>query len=873
MGRSKNVDHIELSRWVSSARLRFPSAGAWLVGHEPNVQPEQDFDDARLRVLIVRLTSYYTVSSSMSHSLLGQISVSVPGVYVDYCFMPPPEEASAFLREGIPPLFGTTSKRIFNDFNLIAISNSVAQELVNLPWLLINSGIPLDRESRMGNSEIPLIIMGGANAQSAFIACPSPSVSQVSLADALFFGEAEQEWPEVLAYLRDSELGLTARDAVLKELSERFCSIYVPTVESTPRRRAAVKDLDSVSSLIKAPLWYNEETVGHGSIAIDGGCAFLCAFCKEAWESRPYRIRSVDNVVRQCREARRYQGLDTINLFSFNATSHPGLHDILSGVRCSNLIPQIKSQRFDLLLRNPEALNYQQISGKTHYTFGLEGISERLRAFLSKGIEEWQALEALEMVLSGHVRGIKLFLIITGYEEEPDWREFDSFLFKVKSLRERHRRGRGEGLPVVLSFTPLISMPHTPLQFSAFPEMSRIRNAFSQLKEIGRRASMTVRESISPEEARCAQMMLFSGGQAAQPLQKMSEYGFYQHSLSEKAAQFFTHSLPSEWMRETLGQKDPSTVFPWDILVTAEEKERLYTLYRKCCSSLGPGRPGTSKAAGADSQAGASRAFGSDSQARTIQGGISHKPVMRWFKAFISPQCAGLPVRYFQTSTARMLCLSDDSLSSMYLRPGPAFADLERIPTSGIRIFSLLFSDNPEEFLRDSSLLKQKQWQWQILSQRESAACEKPSGVLLGMPCPCDEMENRVRSLSQWLGSEKIGHHLERGRETAVFQIARPSVKKAGCLYVRFNSDEAAVEVAALTSSPCLLLLSGMKGKTRGPSPVSLWYEQGEKFAPSVLAWYYQESGRRCGHCKAPLPVDAFDGSPLREGRCQFCGR
>ncbi|MHC9538255.1 MAG: radical SAM protein [Vulcanimicrobiota bacterium] len=869
----KNVDHIELNRWVSSARLRFPSAGSWMVGHEPNVQPEQDFESARLRVLIVRLTSYYTVSSSMSHSLLGQISVSVPGVYVDYCFMPPPEEASAFLREGIPPLFGTTSKRIFNDFDLMAISNSVAQELVNLPWLLINSGIPLDRESRMSNSEIPLIIMGGANAQSAFIACPSPSVSQFSLADALFFGEAEQEWPEVLAYLRDSELGLTARDAVLKELSERFCSIYVPTVKSTPRRRAAVRDLNSVSSLIKAPLWYNEETVGHGSIAIDGGCAFLCAFCKEAWESRPYRIRSVDNVVRQCREARRYQGLDTINLFSFNATSHPGLHDILNGVQRSNLIPQIKSQRFDLLLRNPEALNYQQISGKTHYTFGLEGISERLRAFLSKGIEEWQALEALEMVLSGHVRGIKLFLIITGYEEERDWREFDSFLFKVKSLRERHLRGRGEGLPVVLSFTPLISMPHTPLQFSAFPEMSRIRDAFSRLKEIGRRASMTVRESISPEEARCAQMMLFSGGQAAQPLQKMSEYGFYQHSLSEKAAQFLMNSLPSEWMRETLGQKDPSTVFPWDILMTVEEKERLYALYRKCCSSLGPGRPGTSKAEGGDSHGGTSRASGADSQVRASKGVISHKPVMRWFKALISPQCAGLPVRYFQTSTARMLCLSDDILSSMYLRPGPAFADPERIPTSGIRIFSLLFSDNPEQLFRDSSLQKHKQWQWQLLSQRESAACEKPSGVLLGMPCPCDEMENRVRSLSQWLSSEKIAHHLERGRETAVFQIARPSVKKAGCLYVRFNSDEAAVEVAALTSSPCLLLLSGMKGKTRGPSPVSLWYEQGEEFAPSVLAWYYQESGRRCGHCKTPLPVDAFDGSPLRDGRCQFCGR
>jgi|GEM_PF-2556892 len=871
MGNRKYVDHIDLGRWLSTVRLRFPSAGAWLVGHEPNVPPEQDYDSAHLKVLIVRLTPYYTVSSSMSHSILGQISISVPGVYVDYCFMPPPEEASAFLRDGITPLFGTTSKRTFNDFNLIAISNSVAQELVNLPWLLINSGIPLDCESRMNASDIPLIIMGGANAQSAFIACPSPSVSPFSLVDALYFGEAEQEWPEVLAYLRNSELGFTAKNAVLKELSERFRSIYIPAFKSTPRRRAVVNDLNSVPPLIKAPLWYNEETVGRGSIAIDGGCAFLCAFCKEAWESRPYRIRSVDNVVRHCMEARRYQGLDTMNLFSFNATSHPGLNEIIDGILRCNLIPQIKSQRLDLLLRNPEALNYQQISGKTHYTFGLEGISERLRAYLSKGIEEWQALEAMEMVLSGHVRGIKLFLIITGHEEERDWREFDSFLFKVKSLRELHRRGRGEGLPVVLSCTPLISMPHTPLQFSAFPEMSKIREAFSKLKEAGRRVSMTVRESISPEEARCAQMMLFSGGQALHLLQKMSEYGFYQHFLSEKASKFFISSLPSEWKRLALGQKDPSTVFPWDIMMTVEEKERLYALYQKCCSSLSHCRTVNLRDAGAGSQAGMLKLSSFNSQLRASQGVISQKPVMRWFKAFISPQCTGLPVRYFQTSAARMLCLSDDFLTSLYLRPGPAFCDLEKIPTSGIRIFSLLFCDNPEKLPTES--LPLEQWKWQVVSHRENVACEKPSGVLLGMPCPYDEMENRVRSLSQWLGSEKISHHLERYRGSAVFQIARPSVKKAGCLYVRFNYDEAAVEVAALTSSPCLLLLSGMKGKIHCPSPVSLWYEQGEMLAPSVLAWYYQESGRRCSHCNVPVPVDAFDGSLLRDGICQLCGR
>jgi len=878
-GTGAEADTIE--RWVGASRLRFRSYGAWLAGHEPNVQSEDEYHDAALRVLIVRLTPYETVSSSMSHSLLGQICRSVPGVYVDYCFMPPPEEASAMVSDAIPPLFGTTSKRPFCSFDIIAVSNSVAQELVNLPWLLTHSGIPLDRERRSKDGT-PLIIMGGANAQSAFIACPSPSVSKVILVDALYFGEAERQWPKVLEFLRDSADRSAPRDVLLDELSERFESVYVPTCEPSQRRRAVVKDLDSFPPLISAPVWYNEETVGKGSIAIDGGCAFLCAFCKEAWEGRPYRVRSVQGVIGHCDEARRYQGLDTLNLFSFNATSHAGLGRIIGGVQRLGVTPQIKSQRFDLLLRNPECLDYQQISGKSHYTFGLEGISGRLRAFLAKGIEEWQALEAMEMVLSRHVRGIKLFLIITGYEDEQDWKEFDSFLLKIRSVKGRNRRGAGEGPPIVLSATPLISMPGTPMQFNAFPELAVFDEALRRLKDCGRRASMAVRESISPSEAQVAQLMLFSAGEGAEALVRMSEYCQYGHSLPEKAAQHFVRALPAGWVKSVLGPKEPSAVFPWDVVMTAEEKERLYAIYQKCRSLLERGKPDIGKGPGMKGKDGSPDPYRDTGRTGIVttcadyqgfiesQREVSGKPSLIWLKARISRRCAGFPVSFFQTAAVRMLYLSSEALCSSHIRPGPAFADLERLPTAGIRVFSLAFSGGAVEMPPLSSL--QRQWEWELLSVRQSPACDSPSGVLLQIPCTGEETEKTVRAMSKWLGEEKIAHHLERLKGSAVFQIARQSVRKAGCLYARFNYDERSAEIAALTSSACQLLLPSGKGRPGHQSPLAFWRDLGEDYAPSVQAWFFQQAGGRCRRCRSSLLIDAFDGSALCGGLCQFCG-
>jgi len=60
----------------------------------------------------------------------------------------------------------------------------------------------------------------------------------------------------------------------------------------------------------------------------------------------------------------------------------------------------------------PELLDIEILSGKRTYTFGIEGINDRMRRFLHKSLSEKELLISLEHVYSRKPRQIKLFFII-----------------------------------------------------------------------------------------------------------------------------------------------------------------------------------------------------------------------------------------------------------------------------------------------------------------------------------------------------------------------------------------------------------------------------------------------------------------------------
>ena len=120
------------------------------------------FEDASYRVLIVRLSPFRDVDRSIPHLFLfHEVRRALPGAFIDLAFFPTAVERELFEQEGIPYLIGTQSLRPAGEFDLILISNAYTLELINLPYLLIRSGIPLLASQR--GPEWPIVILGGSN--------------------------------------------------------------------------------------------------------------------------------------------------------------------------------------------------------------------------------------------------------------------------------------------------------------------------------------------------------------------------------------------------------------------------------------------------------------------------------------------------------------------------------------------------------------------------------------------------------------------------------------------------------------------------------------------------------------------------------------
>ena len=143
--------------------------------------------EAGLRVLIVRLSSFRDVDRSLPHLWLAAAARrGAPDAFVDLAFFPPPRDRDVLRAHGVPLLTGLASGRSTEDFGLVLLSNAYTLELINLPYLLLHSGMPplaADRADRW-----PPLVLGGANAMAAQALIGARAESFV---DAFFFGEGE----------------------------------------------------------------------------------------------------------------------------------------------------------------------------------------------------------------------------------------------------------------------------------------------------------------------------------------------------------------------------------------------------------------------------------------------------------------------------------------------------------------------------------------------------------------------------------------------------------------------------------------------------------------------------------------------------------
>jgi len=194
----------------------------------------------------------------------------------------------------------------------------------------------------------------------------------------------------------------------------------------------------------------------------------------------------------------------------------------------------------------------------------MEGISERLRALLQKNLPETRLMAGFDELFKKNVRQMKVFVIVTGFEEGADLDEFASFLSKIRKKLDGMK-----GRPVLtFSFATLFRPPHTPLQY-AFPrpapdELERIEQ---RLAALVRKTGFDTRTSAGASDAVVSEYLAYGDRRCTPILASASieRNQRYRGEIDRETAAFWTQTVARARLADVLFPLgETGEVLPWD---------------------------------------------------------------------------------------------------------------------------------------------------------------------------------------------------------------------------------------------------------------------------------------------------------------------
>ncbi len=434
----------------------------------------QQWDTACLRVLILRLSPLRDVDRSTPHHFLNwEITREFPDAFVDFAFFPAYAERKKNEAEGKSLIHGVFSNQLPEAFDFILVSNSCGVELVNFPYLLQRSRIPLLASQRGEN--FPPIIFGGSNALASQGVINNDGDS---FADAVFFGEGERAVGTMTRILHESK-HLPKRERLL-QVAKAVNGLWVSgdLTQTVTKTICHAPDLSILP--VKYPV-FDGEQADTARLQIAHGCPCFCSFCFEAYDRKPYREMALADLKIAARQLKINQGAQAIELYSFNFNSHADIVALLQDLsKCYDRV-SVKSQRIDFLVEVPGLYDTELLIDKRSFTLGVEGISEKQRAFLHKSVSLEQIHNCIQDLLVRKVREMKFFFILSGHEDADDFAELRTLLSRIRTMRNSiHEHTR-----IIFSCGLLVRMPLTPLQYDRLqldqsawePIQSAMRNA------------------------------------------------------------------------------------------------------------------------------------------------------------------------------------------------------------------------------------------------------------------------------------------------------------------------------------------------------------------------------------------------------------
>ncbi|TFG62756.1 MAG: hypothetical protein E4H36_07260 [Spirochaetales bacterium] len=201
--------------------------------------------DAALHVAVSYPDLYEIGMSNLAIQILYSRLNAVKDVYCERVFTPAPDFAAGLTKASLP-LFSLETGRPLKDFDLLGFSIGYELIITNVLSMLSLSGIPLSWKDR-GESD-PLIVAGGPA-----VINPLPFSR---FFDAIYIGEAEDEFPQICADLAQIRRDGGKREDLLRHIRASSHFFHQGKREKTSRKvwECFGKDPDEPETVFPVPI-------------------------------------------------------------------------------------------------------------------------------------------------------------------------------------------------------------------------------------------------------------------------------------------------------------------------------------------------------------------------------------------------------------------------------------------------------------------------------------------------------------------------------------------------------------------------------------------------------------------------------------------
>lgn len=348
-------------------------------------------------------------------------------------------------------LFGRDTERVV-DHSWLAkpdawfVSVLYVRQYVEVREMFQRMGVPMRAADRSPSD--PLIAMGGQ-----FSIAPEPLAE---FADVIALGDGELTGGRIADLLRAG----AGREEIMRDL-RGVRGFYVPRfgVERFERWEAETYSAVTIDDDGRNP-----------TVELARGCASKCAFCRIGWAGGSYREAPREQVER---EVRRIGNGGRINIFAPDYSSVSWVEDlekVVESVGCRNAGRDARADATHKLLNKG--------GGVKSYSFGVEGVSERLRAAVGKPLASDRLVETMAMLGRAGVYSTKHYMLfgLPG-ETAADHDDYHGVIARIESVYNG---------TLSVTASQVKGLPHTPLERIANGYSDQGKNGHSRLLGVSR---------------------------------------------------------------------------------------------------------------------------------------------------------------------------------------------------------------------------------------------------------------------------------------------------------------------------------------------------------------------------------------------------